>query len=286
MPVIRVDRSGEIATVVLNRPEAMNALSAELCDAIGRTFIDLAASGEVRAVVLTGEGRAFSAGVDLKELESGARSAAQLNARELIDSVREFPGPVIGAVNGFAITGGFELALACDFLIASTAARFADTHARVGILPGWGLSQKLPRLIGIGRAKELSLHRQLSRRGDRLRLGARQSSRDRARRIAADLPGPRRRTRSPASPTRCAKYKKLIDDGFAMTYGDALDHETRESAQTMRAITPEDVAMPPRQRAGPRPPTERTTEPQRAANRPLRIRQQSLHREVSNAGCS
>jgi enoyl-CoA hydratase len=241
MPVIRVDRSGEIATVVLNRPEAMNALSTELCDAIGQTFIDLAAGGEVRAVILTGEGRAFSAGVDLKELESGERSAAQLNARELIDAVRNFPGPVIGAVNGFAITGGFELALACDFLIASTAARFADTHARVGILPGWGLSQKLSRLIGIGRAKELSLT------GNYLdaetacawglvnRVVEPEELLPTCLALAADALS--------CVPDMLPKYKKLIDEGFAMTYGDALDHETRESAHTMRAITPEDVAL-------------------------------------------
>jgi enoyl-CoA hydratase len=111
----------------------------------------------VRVVILTGSGRAFCAGLDLKEL--GSRSAQPLGAfteKDMIASIRDFPGPVIGAVNGFAITGGFELALACDFLVASSEARFADTHARVGILPGWGLSQKLPRMIGIGRAKELS----------------------------------------------------------------------------------------------------------------------------------
>ena len=101
---------------------------------------------------------AFCAGLDLKELGAGETGGpAALQERDAIAAATAFEGPIIGAVNGVAITGGFELALACDFLIASTEARFADTHARVGVVPGWGLSQRLPRLIGINRAKELSL---------------------------------------------------------------------------------------------------------------------------------
>ena len=78
-------------------------------------------------------------------------------AADPVEALAGFAGPVIAAVNGAAVTGGFELALACDVVLASEEARFADTHARVGVLPGWGLSQRLPRLIGLGRAKELSL---------------------------------------------------------------------------------------------------------------------------------
>ena len=148
MAVVLIDRKGAVASVTLNRPDAMNALSAELRDAITRAFLELAEDEEVRVVILTGAGRAFCAGLDLKELGSAERPANEFAGGVLIDAVRRFPGPVIAAVNGFAITGGFELALACDFIVASSEARFADTHARVGILPGWGLSQKLPRLIG------------------------------------------------------------------------------------------------------------------------------------------
>src|SRR5262249_20067689 len=106
-------------------------------------------------------GRAFSAGLDLKELSGETSSTADVAdavaTGDLIDTLAACDRPIIGAVNGVAVTGGFELALACDLLIASTEARFADTHARVVIMPGGGLSQKLSRLIGIGRAKELSL---------------------------------------------------------------------------------------------------------------------------------
>jgi enoyl-CoA hydratase len=156
-PVLLVERGAGVATLTLNRPEAMNALSHELRQALTRGFRELAQDEAVRVVILTGAGKSFCAGLDLKEL--GSRDGQPLGAftdAEMMAAIRGFPGPVIGAVNGFAITGGFELALACDLLIASQEARFADTHARVGILPGWGLSQKLPRLIGIGRAKELS----------------------------------------------------------------------------------------------------------------------------------
>lgn len=155
---VLVERKDAIAIVTLNRPEALNALSAELRADISRTFAALQADRSVEVVILTGAGRAFTVGLDLKEL-GGEKQAASVDATQLdiVAAVGAFDRPVIGAINGFAITGGFELALSCDILIASTNARFADTHARVGVVPGWGLSQKLGRMIGISRAKELSL---------------------------------------------------------------------------------------------------------------------------------
>ncbi len=149
-----------IATLTLNRPKALNALSAELRGAIARAFLELRGNPEVGTVILTGSGRAFCAGVDLKEMATDlvqpGGNEFRIDDSGMMRALREFDRPVIGAIHGFAITGGFELALMCDVLIASSEARFADTHARVGVLPGWGLSQKLPRLIGISRAKELS----------------------------------------------------------------------------------------------------------------------------------
>lgn len=114
-----------------------------------------AADSGVRVLVLTGAGRAFCAGLDLREIDSDSFAGANAHSDPVL-ALQRFPHPVIGAINGPAVTGGLELALACDVLIAFTQARFADTHARVGVVPGWGLSQKLPRLIGIGRAKEMS----------------------------------------------------------------------------------------------------------------------------------
>ena len=153
-------RDGAIAEITLNRPEVMNALSFELRGKLIDTFRNLADDVSCEVVILTGAGRAFTAGLDLKELggeTSSGRQTTDTSVTQLSDAVDLLKVPLIGAINGFAITGGFELALMCDILIASTNARFADTHARVGVVPGWGLSQRLPRTVGINRAKELSL---------------------------------------------------------------------------------------------------------------------------------
>jgi enoyl-CoA hydratase len=152
---LRIEHDGAVAVLTLNRPEARNALSAELITALRAAFVELGTDDGVRAVVLTGADPAFCAGLDLKEL---AGSGANLG---MVDDV---PGafapigkPVVAAVNGVAVTGGLELALSCDVRIASDRAVFADTHARVGVMPGWGLTVRLPRAIGQARALEMSL---------------------------------------------------------------------------------------------------------------------------------
>jgi enoyl-CoA hydratase len=160
--LVTVERDGAVAVVMLNRPEAMNALSRGLRAQLAHTIRELDAEAQIRAIVLTGAGtRAFTAGLDLKELGAGEASLGaagdQDSAANPLAAIEQCRKPVIGAINGVAVTGGFELALACDILIASENARFADTHARVGVMPGWGLSQRLSRRIGISRAKELSL---------------------------------------------------------------------------------------------------------------------------------
>ena len=142
------------ACLTLNRPQAMNALSLALRRALVCTLDTLAQDDSVRVLVLTGAGRAFCAGLDLREIDHGAITGDA--GTDVATALANFPRPVIGAVNGAAITGGLEVALACDLLIASSEARFADTHARIGVIPGWGLSQRLSRLIGIARAKEMA----------------------------------------------------------------------------------------------------------------------------------
>ena len=145
-----------VTTVTMNRPEALNALSAGLRNRLTEVFTDLAEDSATEVIVFTGNGRAFTVGLDLKEL-GGETAAATVVNKDLGKAMLQVNKPIIGAINGYAITGGFELALMCDFMLASEQAKFADTHARVGVVPGWGLSQRLPRLIGINRAKELSL---------------------------------------------------------------------------------------------------------------------------------
>jgi len=154
--VVLEERRGPVAIVTLHRPEARNALNADLAGAFPEAVRRADADPDVRAIVLTGSDPAFCAGFDLRDVGSGRKKGAN-----------EHPGywgalprtrvPVVGAINGAAVTGGFEIALSCDFLIASDRARFADTHTKVGMVPGWGLTIRLPRLIGEGRARRMSL---------------------------------------------------------------------------------------------------------------------------------
>lgn len=159
--LVSVDYTDRIATITLDRPEARNALSGALIRQLRQAVTDAQASDDVDVLILTGSDPAFCAGLDLKELGGGSSNlASTAPAADAPVSERgplpTGPKPLIGAVNGAAITGGFELALACDFLVASDRARFADTHARVGIQPWWGLTVLLPQAIGYRRAREMS----------------------------------------------------------------------------------------------------------------------------------
>lgn len=154
--LVLTETKGGVTTVTMNRPEALNALSAALRNELAEVFTELAQDEATEVVVFTGTGRAFTVGLDLKEL-GGEKAADTVINKDLGKAMLNLNKPIIGAINGYAITGGFELALMCDFMIASQDAKFADTHARVGVVPGWGLSQRLPRLIGINRAKEITL---------------------------------------------------------------------------------------------------------------------------------
>jgi enoyl-CoA hydratase len=243
-PVLLIEKEEGVATLTLNRPQAMNALSRALRAALCDAFVDVARDPEVGVVILTGNGRAFTAGLDLKELggevDGQKDAAAAVTEGDIIATMARCERPIIGAINGFAITGGFEVALACDFLIASTEARFADTHARVGIIPGWGLSQKLSRLVGIGRAKELSLTGNY--------LSAEQAERwGLVNRVVAPdelLPTCRQLARNMLScvPEVLRAYKRLIDDGYAETFGAGLRRESEVNRAFARTLTGDAIA--------------------------------------------
>jgi enoyl-CoA hydratase len=167
-PVVLSDFADGVATITLNRPEARNALSRQLIATLRQALVEADGDDRVRVIVLTGTDPAFCAGVDLKELGSTSQrsSTGQSSRRAGRDARPEqatpaavpvMTKPLIGAINGPAVTGGLELALQCDFLVASDRASFADTHARVGVMPGWGLTVLLPQAIGLRRAKEMSL---------------------------------------------------------------------------------------------------------------------------------
>ena len=163
--VLLIETQDRVRTLTLNRPQSRNALSAELRRRFFGALRDAEADADVDVVIVTGADPVFCAGLDLKELG---------DTTQLPDISPQWPPmakPVIGAINGAAVTGGLEIALYCDILIASEQARFADTHARVGLLPTWGLSVRLPQKVGVGLARRMSLTGDYLSAADALRAG-------------------------------------------------------------------------------------------------------------------
>ena len=242
--ITEIDPAG-YAVLTLNRPQAMNALSRGLMAALAAQIDALAANPLVRVLILTGAGRAFCAGLDLKEIGAGQGSlgrspgdpdasqgvagptATNPIATDPVAALARYPGPVIAAINGAAVTGGFELALACDVLLASSSARFADTHARIGVAPGWGLSQKLSRAIGPYRARELSFTgnwlaaEQAAAWGLVNRVLAPEALLPAARALALDMLG--------TLPEMLLRYKAVINDGYALSLADGMALELQRA---------------------------------------------------------
>jgi enoyl-CoA hydratase/carnithine racemase len=155
--VLRTDH-GAVRVLTLNRPQARNALNRGLIRALYAALKVADDDASVRAVVLTGTDPAFCAGIDLKEAaRDGLKYFDEFKTQSCISAVAEMRTPIVGAINGSTFTGGLELALGCDFLIASERAVFADTHARVGILPGGGMTARLPQLVGGAMARRMSM---------------------------------------------------------------------------------------------------------------------------------
>jgi len=241
-PVLLVEKKDGIATLTLNRPDQMNALSAELLHALADEIEGLRTDNDIGVVILTGAGRAFCAGLDLKEMGSREIRASRERVVRRPDPpqlLRSLPQPVIGAINGVAVTGGLEISLSCDILIATPEARFADTHARVGLLAGWGLSQRLSRTIGINRAKELSLTgNYLSAErayewGLVNRIVSKEELLPTCKALANDMLS--------CIPEAMRQYKRMIDRGFDLALGDAMTYEV-EVSRMHQSPPPEDVA--------------------------------------------
>jgi enoyl-CoA hydratase/carnithine racemase len=155
--VVRKDSEG-VAVLTLNRPEMLNALSPNLFVEL-REHIDQLATeiDSIGCVILRGEGRSFSAGNDLKAIQSGERAPTKHFQAETLDAIEKLPQPVIASVQGHCYTGSLELALACDLLVAAESAKFSDTHGKWSLTPTWGMSQRLPRRVGLLKAKEMML---------------------------------------------------------------------------------------------------------------------------------
>jgi enoyl-CoA hydratase len=151
-----------VATVLLSRPEVLNAITRTMLEELIVALDVIAEDASVQVVVLTGAGKAFSAGVDLKALGGRTLDGGAVGdyldapARQVIDRLTTIPKIVIARVNGFCFTGALELVLACDLVVVANEARLGDTHAKWGLRPTWGMSQRLARMVGIARARELS----------------------------------------------------------------------------------------------------------------------------------
>lgn len=159
---VQLSIDAAVATITLSRPHALNAITREMLLLLADALDAVAADESVRVVVLTGEGRAFSAGVDLKALNELALEGGEvgdlldLPARAAVTKLATIPKVVIAKVNGFCFTGALELALACDMIVAADEAKLGDTHAKWGLRPTWGMSQRLVDAVGITRARLLS----------------------------------------------------------------------------------------------------------------------------------
>lgn len=156
MALVEFETRGGVAVLTFNRPESLNALSPALFGEL-RSHVDQISSrtDDIGCVVLRGKGRSFSAGNDLKAIQSGETAPGRHFQAETLDAIENLPQPVIAAVQGHCYTGALEVALACDLLVCAESAKFSDTHGKWGMSPTWGMSQRLPRRVGLLNAKEM-----------------------------------------------------------------------------------------------------------------------------------
>lgn len=157
-----LEKRKSVATITLNRPEALNSLTREMWLEIEEAIRDVEMDDTIRVVVITGKGRAFCAGADLKQVKERVEHPLKMLeyfqlVHRVLNRIENLGKPVIAAVNGLALAGGFEIILACDIVIASKEARIGDQHARYALVPGGGGTQRAPRIMGIRKAKELLL---------------------------------------------------------------------------------------------------------------------------------
>jgi len=172
--LVRNERRGAIALLTLDRPKALNALSSAMLEALSSAIAEVAGDPSVRALVLTGEGRAFAAGADIEEMSAMTALQAEAFSRLGHDSFAALEAlsvPTIAAVNGFALGGGCEMALACDFIYASAKATFGQPEVGLGLIPGFGGTSRLARRVGVAWAKELVLTGSNIKADEALRIG-------------------------------------------------------------------------------------------------------------------
>lgn len=225
---IKLEREGTLATIIISREQALNALNGEMLTELLTCVSELELDDGVRVVIITGAGKAFVAGADISEMTEmdplGARPFAELGAA-VGDAIESSHKVYIAAVNGFALGGGCELAMCCDFIYASAKAKFGQPEVKLGIIPGFGGTQRLPRRVGVGKAKELILSGEMIRADEALRIG-----------LVDEVVAPEElisRCRATAEkiaangPLAVAEAKKVIHQGQSMTLEQALVLEQR-----------------------------------------------------------
>lgn len=223
-PVLFEVDSG-IALITLNRPERRNAINQSLLVHLYDAIDEVASCQDIRVAILTGAGKSFCSGIDLDAIRTENLFDPRGDGRDFPDVIGDCHKPVIGAINGHAITGGFEMALNCDFLIASEHASFADTHARLGIHPGWGATQLLQQAVGQRMAKQISLTGRFVPARQALQIGLvnevvpHEQVLPRARQIAQDI--------CAANQEVLAVIKELIEFGNRASLKEALAQERR-----------------------------------------------------------
>ena len=223
--------TGPVATITLDRPAVLNALNASLLGELSRALSELDARPEIRAIVLTGSGeKAFAAGADIGELNAipnaGAGAEKARAGQTITERIESLSKPVIAAVNGFALGGGCELAMACDIRIASENAKFGQPEVNLGLIPGYGGSQRSTRLVGKGMALYLCLTGEIVDAREALRIGLVErvvplaELIDEAHRIATTI--------AAKAPLAIAACKRAIHRGAHLSLADALEVEAME----------------------------------------------------------
>eukprot|EP01018_Ginkgo_biloba_P017943 Gb_17305 [translate_table: standard] len=226
-----------IACIIINRPKSLNSLTKSMITDLAKAFKGLDKAADVKVIIITGAGRAFCSGVDLTAAQDVFKGDVKNKDIDAIYQMEHCRKPIIGAINGYAVTAGLEIALACDILVASTDAKFVDTHSKFGIFPSWGLSQKLPRIIGVNRAKEVSLTatpldaHMAEKWGLVSQVVLPSELMKTAERIAEAI------TRNHED--MVLRYKAVINEGMKLPLGDALELEKERAHSYYEGMPPE-----------------------------------------------
>lgn len=226
--ILKTDITEGVATVTISRPDAMNALNTRFFNEMDHLVADLNQNDEVRAMIITGEGKAFVAGADIAEMVDKERDEGEIFSRlgqNTFSSFGKMRIPVIAAVNGFALGGGLELAMGCDFRIANTKAKFGQPEVNLGLIPGYAGTQRLPRLVGMGDALYLLMTADMIGAEDALRIGLVQKVvepeelMDTVTKMAKNI--------ASKGPQAIEKVKKVVRIGREMSrnYGEELEAE-------------------------------------------------------------